>query len=93
MNHINKKFFSHLPPPPSGTPPPRRRRIKIVLLDHLAHFYTIMNKSHQPLQLIIFFTSAFRQFSLHLFIILLCNRIEVQRYDTDEERNSRNNTG
>ena len=56
-------------------------------------FYTIMNKSYQPLHLIIFFTSAFRQFSLHLFIILLCNRIEVQRYDADEERNSRNNTG
>ena len=38
-------------------------------------------------------SQAFRQFSLHLFIILLCNRIEVQRYDADEERNSRNNTG
>ena len=36
-------MFSPTTSPRWGTPPPRRRRIKIVLLDHLIHFYTVIN--------------------------------------------------
>jgi len=32
-------MFSPTTSPRWGTPPPRRRRIKIVLLDHLIHYY------------------------------------------------------
>ena len=44
IHNADNNGLAHSPTTsPTGTPPPRRRRIKIVLLNHLAHYFFVPN--------------------------------------------------